>query len=165
MSVEQPSKQHLMSKILLLKNKERSKEMNKTYMITFSISVLVLVTVVIIALMILLPQQSTLVDANINDYDAIKKSSYTFEQTKGISKEALVREYTINGDQMSGFKSKNQYAPGNADPFTPNAGGSSSGEGNGSSNGSSSSGNSSQDANDKTTNSNGGTPNPPATSK
>ena len=74
---------------------------------------------------------------------------------------------------MSGFRYKNQYVPGNTDPFAKiNSG---SGSESGSSKGGNSSGSSGgsdgsseqakQEAAEKSTNSNGGTPNPASTGK
>lgn len=132
--------------------------MNKTYVLTFSISVLVVITVVIISLMILLPQSTTIVDSTITKYDSITKSDYLYTKTKDITKEALVQEYTINEDEMKNFKNKYQYVPGNSDPFTPysdSSGGDNNGDGN----------SEEPSTGDKITNSNGGEPNPPSTSK
>ncbi|MDD3303727.1 MAG: hypothetical protein PHP54_02305 [Clostridia bacterium] len=129
--------------------------MNKKYILTFSISVLVLTTIVIISLMILLPQTTTIVESSIDKYDSISKSEYLYTKTKDISKEALIQQYTISDTEMTTFKNKNQYKPGNSDPFTP-ASSDTEGEG-GSGSGS--------NAEENTTNSNGGTPNPPSTGK
>lgn len=126
--------------------------MDKKYILTFSISFLVLATVVIIALMILLPQTTTIIESSLQDYDSINKSDYLYTKTKDISKEALIQQYTISDTEMTTFKNSNQYNPGNSDPFTPY-------------------GEDVEDENDDTsttdkiTNSNGGTPNPPSTNK
>jgi hypothetical protein len=126
--------------------------MDKKYILTFSISFLVLATVVIIALMILLPQTTTIIESSLQDYDSINKSDYLYTKTKDISKEALIQQYTISDTEMTTFKNSNQYDPGNSDPFTPY-------------------GEDVEDENDNTstddkiTNSNGGTPNPPSTGK
>lgn len=126
--------------------------MDKKYILTFSISFLVLATVVIIALMILLPQTTTIIESSLQKYDAINKSDYLYTKTKDISKEALIQQYTISDTEMTTFKNSNQYNPGNSDPFTPY-------------------GEDVEDENDNTstddkiTNSNGGTPNPPSTGK
>ena len=126
--------------------------MDKKYILTFSISFLVLATVVIIALMILLPQTTTIIESSLQKYDAINKSDYLYTKTKDISKEALIQQYTISDTEMTTFKNSNQYNPGNSDPFTPY-------------------GEDVEDENDNTsttdkiTNSNGGTPNPPSTNK
>lgn len=126
--------------------------MDKKYILTFSISFLVLATVVIIALMILLPQTTTIIESSLQDYDSINKSDYLYTKTKDISKEALIQQYTISDTEMTTFKNSNQYDPGNSDPFTPY-------------------GEDVEDENDDTsttdkiTNSNGGTPNPPSTNK
>lgn len=137
--------------------------MNKTYVLTFSISVLVLISLIIVLLMILIPQQSTVINSTLNKYESIKKSDYVYEQTKDISKDALVREYTITSEQMQTFKNNNQYVSGNSDPFTPYV--EETEENNDSGSGTTSGSSSSTSTNDKITNSNGGTPNPPATSK
>lgn len=135
--------------------------MSKSNWITFGISVVVLATIVVIALMILLPQQSVVLDASSIKYEGIKKSDYVYEQTKDITRDALVKEYTITSEQMDKFKDNKQYVSGNSDPFTP--GGSSlntTGTNNSNSNTSVS-----DNTTDKITNSNGGTPNPPSTNK
>ena len=67
--------------------------MDKKYILTFSISFLVLATVVIIALMILLPQTTTIIESSLQDYDSINKSDYLYTKTKDISKEALIQQY------------------------------------------------------------------------
>lgn len=137
--------------------------MDKKYILTFSISFLVLATIVIITLMILLPQ-ATIIDASLEEYDSISKSDYLYTKTKDISKEALIQQYTISDTEMTTFKNKNQYDPGNSDPFTPYSYNEVIDNNNSSSN-SSNNNNSSQNTTDKITNSNGGTPNPPSTNK
>lgn len=120
----------------------------------------------------MLPQQVQVVKGNINKYESITKSQYTFESTKDISSDSLVKQYTITDNDMNKFRSNNQYRPGNSDPFSPTASGTSSNSGSNtttSSSGSSSS-SGSQASNDavtqeKITNSNDGVANPPSTSK
>lgn len=129
--------------------------MSKTYIITFSISVLVLFTLAAIALMLFIPQQVQIVEGSINNYETIKKSEYTFEQTKDISDDALTRQYNISSEDMEKFVTSKQYKPGNADPFTSKENGNTGNSGN--------NGNTNPD--DKTTNGNGGIANPPSTNK
>lgn len=129
--------------------------MDKKYILTFSVSFLILATVVIIALMILLPQTTTIVESSLEEYDSINKSDYLYTKTKDISKEALIQQYTISDTEMTTFKNKNQYNPGNSDPFTPY----------GYEDVTDDDEDSQTSTNDKITNSNGGTPNPPSTSK
>lgn len=129
--------------------------MDKKYILTFSVSFLILATVVIIALMILLPQTTTIVESSLEEYDSINKSDYLYTKTKDISKEALIQQYTISDTEMTTFKNKNQYNPGNSDPFTPY----------GYEDVTDDEEDSQTSTNDKITNSNGGTPNPPSTSK
>lgn len=131
--------------------------MKKEYILTFCISFLVLSTIVVICLMILLPQQTTALENNIEQYSSIKKSEYTFKQTNGLSFDNLVREYSISDEQISMFKNNKQYVPGNSDPFTAN-GTSSSGQTNSDKNNNTS-------TQDKITNSNGGVKNPESTGK
>lgn len=125
--------------------------MNKKYIITFSISVIILFSFGIIMIMLMTPQETQIVETSVTDYSSIGKSDYTYTQTKDITQESLVKEYTISSDDVSSFEQKNVYNPGNSDPFTPSA----------DVNTSASTDNSQQN----TTNSNGGTSNPPATSK
>lgn len=137
--------------------------MKKEYVLTFSISFLVIVTVFIILLMLVLPQQVQVLEGNINKYDTITKSEYTFESTKDISEESLKKQYTITAEDMSTFKSTNQYKAGNSDPFSPTAtdvtnSGNTSTSGNNQTSGSTS-------TQDKITNSNGGVANPPSINK
>ena len=127
--------------------------MDKKYILTFSISFLVLATVVIIALMILLPQTTTIIESSLQDYDSINKSDYLYTKTKDISKEALIQQYTISDTEMTTCKNSNQNDPGNSDPFTQY------GEY------TETDGNDGTSTTDKITNSNGGTPNPPSTNK
>lgn len=143
--------------------------MEKSYIITFSISVLVITSIAVIALMLMLPQQVQILEGNINKYDTIKKSEYTFESTKDITNESLLKQYSITNEEISAFKSQKQYQPGNSDPFAPitdnkdtNSQSDKNNSDSGSTDGSTSG---SQNAKDKTTNSNGGIENPPSTSK
>lgn len=128
--------------------------MDKKYIVTFSISVLVLFTVGIIMLMLLTPQQVSVVDVNQNEYQSLTRSTYTFEKTKDISQESLVQEYSITTDDILNSKKYNNYNPGKSDPFTPQ-----SDLNNGSNN------NNQPDATDKTTNGNDGVENPPSSGK
>ncbi len=129
--------------------------MNKTYIITFGMSILVFASLVIIALMLMVPQQKVFIEGNINKYDTIKKSEFTFESTKDITLETLMKQYGISADEMATFKARNQYKPGNSDPFTTP----------GTTITDKVDGNTAQDADDKTTNSNGGVKNPTGTGK
>jgi len=153
--------------------------LKKTYIITFSITIIVLLTVSIVALMVLLPQQSTVLDSSIAKYDSIKKSDYVYEQTKDLTRDALVKEYTITDEQMDKFRTDNKYVSGNSDPFTPNNvitnnnGNNSNNNNNSNSNNNNNSNSSSVNNNSNTsnsttqkiTNSNGGQANPPSTNK
>lgn len=128
--------------------------MDKRYIISFSISVIVLFTVGVILLMLMTPQETQSVNTSVKDYDSINKSEYMYTQSKDISKESLVKEYTVTPDDVSKFEQDNQYKPGNTDPFTPK------------SDIDQATNNSDNDkANQNTTNSNGGVSNPPATTK
>lgn len=139
---------------------------NKNYLITLGISVLVMITVCVIVLMLMLPKQSSVAKGTINNYEQISKSDYTFEATKDISSEPLKKQYSITAEDMSGFKSTNQYKTGNTDPFAP-VGKSSSGSST-TNKTTTTEGTTSQaqtEATNKTTNSNGGVANPPSTIK
>ena len=139
--------------------------MSKSNLLTLGISAVVLITVVVITLMILLPQQSVVLSANSISYEAIKKSDFVYEQTKNITKDALVKEYTLTSEQMQKFKNNKQYVSGNSDPFTPKTVNTNTGAtDNGSSSNNSSTSNS-NDTSQKITNSNGGQANPPSTNK
>lgn len=142
--------------------------MNKTYILTFCISLLTFFVVAVIALLLLIPQQGKVLNGTTTKYDGITKSEYTFEKTKDISKDALVNVHEITADDLNTFKENNQYRAEKDNPFSENTGLKSDGtyadeEGNGST--SSGSSQAQQDAIDKTTNSNGGVANPPATTK
>ncbi len=160
--------------------------MKKTYILTFAISLVVLVTVTVVALMILLPQQSTVIDSSLSKYDAIKKSDYVYEKTKDITKDALVHEYTITSEEMDKFRNEQKYVSGNSDPFTPsnintsnNKGGNNNNNTNNvnnntnnnyssstsTNNTNSNSNTSNSNTTQKITNSNGGQANPPSTNK
>ena len=128
--------------------------MAKKFILTFSISVLVLFSICIIMLMIMIPQQDATITASVENYDKINSSDYAFTQTKDISKDSLVKEYTISDADISTFVKYNQYKAGNSDPFTPATDLESTTNNNNSTN-----------TNNNTTNSNGGTLNPPTTSK
>lgn len=93
--------------------------MNKGNLLTLGISVVVLATVTVVLLLFLLPQPSILIEAGGVEYNAIKKTDYVYKQTKELTREALVKEYSISTDEMDKFKKNNQYVSGNSDPFTP----------------------------------------------
>lgn len=140
---------------------------NKNYLITLGISVLVMITLCVIVLMLMLPKQSSVAKGTINNYEQISKSDYTFEATKDISSEPLKKQYSITAEDMSGFKSTNQYKTGNTDPFAP-VGEGSSGSSTTTNKTTTTQGTTSQaqtEATNKTTNSNGGVSNPPSTTK
>lgn len=145
---------------------------NKKYVMIFSITFIVCMMVVIVALVFLLPKQQLTLDASLSTYEGVSKSDYSYQATKDIEENSLVRDYTITSDQIQNFKRKNQYVLGNDDPFneykeevtedgenenTTTSGG----------NSSNTSSNPSTDKNttNKITNSNGGTANPPSTNK
>ena len=134
--------------------------MKKEYILTFCISFLILATVVVITLMILVPQQTTIVNNSMEEYSAIQKSDYTFKQTNSLSFDSLVREYTITDAQLSNFKDRNLYVAGNSDPFTVSNTNTSTNNSENTSNGSTST-----STQDKITNQNGGVPNPDSTGK
>lgn len=147
--------------------------MNKNHFMVLGISALAMLTIAIIVFLLMLPKQSSAVKGTIKPYEQIQKTQYTFEATRDITSEPLKKQYSISSDDMSGFRYKNQYVPGNTDPFAEiNSG---SGSESGSSKGGNSSGSSGgsngsseqakQEAADKSTNSNGGTPNPASTGK
>lgn len=140
--------------------------MKKTILITFSMSTIVLATAVVIMLMLLLPKQVIALQTSIESYTGIEKATYTYVQTKDITKEALLKEYKVSDNDINNFKNTYKYQPGNSDPFkrqgenvTPTTG-----SGNTSS-GTTSNSASAQTAINKTTNSNGGVANPESTSK
>lgn len=128
--------------------------MGKQAVITFSISVIAISTICVILLMLMIPQQSSNISGSVSNYEQINRSNYTFEKTKDISKDSLVRQYIITPDLLASFNKKNQYNPGNVNPF------STADEVNKSIN------NSNQNtATNNTTNSNGGISNPSSTNK
>ena len=142
--------------------------MKQEYIITFSISTLVFATICVIMLMLMLPQQVHIVEGNINEYEVISKSQYTFETTKDISSENLKKQYGINNEDMTAFKNNKQYKAGNSDPFSPSS--SSDSTGTNTTNTNTNNQNSTDvttqtTTQDKITNSNGGVKNPPATNK
>ena len=145
--------------------------MKKEYILTFSISLISIIVIFVLLLMIMLPQQVQLSQGNVNKYDAITKSEYTFQSTKDITSDSLIKQYTITDSDMNKFRNNNQYRPGNSDPFSPTAtpaGQSTSTSSGGSSTGTTSSGTQSSSAavtQEKITNSNDGVANPPSTSK
>lgn len=162
--------------------------MNKGNILTFAISLVVLITIIVVVLIFLLPQPSAVLEASMVKYETIKKSDYVYEQTKDLTRDALVKEYSITSEQMDKFKNNNQYVSGNSDPFTPagshndddddstnstnsdnrnntsttNKNNSTSSSTNNSSNSNTSV---SEDTTQKITNSNGGQANPPSTNK
>lgn len=137
--------------------------MKKEYIITFCISFLVLSTVVVISLMILVPQQTTVIKNTVDEYTSIKKSDYEFKQTNSLTFEELDKRYEITSDEMSIFKKNNQFVPGNSDPFSaPSTVTEDVGTGK---NPTANEGQSNTSTTDKITNSNGGVANPESTTK
>ena len=148
--------------------------MKKEYILTFSISVLVIATIFVILMMLMLPQQVQLLSGNINEYDSISKSKYTFESTKDVSSETLKRQYSVTSEDMNTFSNTRQYQAGNSDPFSASESSNTNGNGNSSSNsgsGSNSTGSSnsagtiSEETQQKITNSNNGVANPSTSGK
>ena len=90
---------------------------NKKYVMIFSITFIVCMMVVIVALVFLLPKQQSTLDASLSTYEGVSKSDYSYQATKDIEENSLVRDYTITSDQIQNFKRKNQYVLGNDDPF------------------------------------------------
>jgi adenine-specific DNA methylase len=125
--------------------------MDSKYIITFSISVIVLFTIGIVMLMLMVPQQSTIITTDIDEYSKIIRSKYTFEKSKNISKESLIQEYDITSQDIQSFQKYRVYQPGNSDPFTPESDLNQTAQQN--------------NSNQQTTNSNGGTQNPPSPGK
>ena len=139
--------------------------MNKSFIVTFSISIIVFATAVVVSLMLLLPKQLVSLKTSVESYKSIEKSNYTYTKTKNISKEALLKEYKITSDDISSFKNSRKYVAGNSDPFYRQT---TTNESNGNNNTNTGTGNNSNTTSaaiEKTTNSKGGIPNPPSTSK
>lgn len=91
--------------------------MKKVYVITFSLSVLVTFSICVIAYMLMLPQVNV-TTGDVSSYEKVAREEYKFIKTKDITKEFLEKDYTITTAQISSFLNKNQYKPGNTDPFT-----------------------------------------------
>ncbi len=139
--------------------------MKKNYIITFCVSVLSLFSVSIVLLMLMLPQQSQIVQSKVNDYEAIKKTDYTYEKTKELQKEKLVKDYTITSQDITGFKSTKQYSSGNSDPFAQVATQDSNSNTTSGQTSTSTTTGTSAATTQKTTNSNGGVQSPATTNK
>ena len=144
--------------------------MRKSFIITFSVSVIIFATAAVIMLMLLLPKQLISIKTSVEKYQSIEKANYTYTKTKDISKEALLKEYKVSYTDMDVYKNEYKYRPGNSDPFyryTENSNTSNSGNStaSGTTSSSSTSSSSQKIAEEKTTNSNGGIPNPASTSK
>ncbi len=134
--------------------------MKKEYMLTFAISFLSLISVAIILFMLMLPQQVQVLEGNINKYDSITRSKYTFSSTKDISSEALRKQYSINDEDMNTFRRNSQYIAGNSDPFTPSENSET-----GADDKNTSATNNEKETEQRTTNSNDGKKNPASTGK
>lgn len=91
--------------------------MKKIYIITFSLSVLVIFALCVVAYMLMLPQLNV-TTGDVAKYENIVREDYKFVKTKDISKEFLQKDYSITAAQINAFLNKNQYRPGNTDPFT-----------------------------------------------
>lgn len=137
--------------------------MKKAYMLTFVISFLTLLSVGIILFMLMLPQQVQVFEGNVNKYDSITKSKYTFSSTKDITSESLKKQYSINDEDMNTFRRNSQYVAGNSDPFSPAETSETNTTTNNNKN--TSGANSASEAEQKTTNSNDGKKNPASTGK
>ena len=92
---------------------------NKKFIMIFSITFIVCVVVVIVALVFLLPKQYSTLNGSINAYEAVDKANYSYEATKDIEENSLVRDYTITSEELQNFRRRYQYVVGNNDPFTP----------------------------------------------
>ncbi len=138
--------------------------MKKAYMLTFVISFLTLLSVGIILFMLMLPQQVQVFEGNVNKYDSITKSRYTFSSTKDITSESLKKQYSINDEDMNTFRRNSQYVAGNSDPFSPAESSEEQGTTTGG-NKNSSTTNGASEAEQRTTNSNDGKKNPESTGK
>lgn len=139
--------------------------MNKSFIITFSVSIIIFATAAVIMLMLLLPKQLVSLKTSVEKYQSIEKANYTYTKTKDISKEALLKEYKVSYDDMNVFKDQYKYVPGNSDPFY-RGGSTSTTVGTGKTSGNTASAATpAEQAKQKTTNSNGGVPNPESTSK
>lgn len=125
--------------------------MDSKYIVTFSISVIVIFTIGIVMLMLMVPQQTSIVSSDLSEYTKIVKSKYTFEQTKNITKELLTQVYDITPEDINNFQKYKEYTPGNSNPFTPEADLNKATE--------------EDNSEENTTNSNGGTQNPPSPGK
>lgn len=102
----------------------------------------------------MIPQEQASLIGAVQKYENVNVNDYKFVQTKDISKESLVKEYTITDADLVTFKKYNQYKAGNSDPFTP-----------ASDLIDVSNNNNQNNANNNTTNSNGGISNPTSTNK
>ena len=85
--------------------------------------------------------------------------------TKAISSVPLKKQYSISADDMSGFKYNSQYKTGNTDPFSESESSNSETSSNSTTTTTTTTSEKQNEATNKTTNSNGGVANPPATSK
>lgn len=139
--------------------------MNKSFIVTFSISIIVFATAVVVSLMLLLPKQLVSLKTSVESYKSVEKSNYTYTKTKNISKEALLKEYKITNDDITSFKNSRKYVAGNSDPFYRQTTSNDSNDNKDKNTSTGSNSNGASAAIDKTTNSNGGIPNPPSTSK
>lgn len=140
--------------------------MKKAYMLTAVVSFLTLLSVAMIMFMLMLPQQVQVLEGNVNKYEAITKSKYTFSSTKDISSERLKKQYSINDEDMSTFRNNKQYVAGNSDPFKPQESSESeNGENSGTTSKNNTTTNKDKETEQKITNSNGGVKNPASTGK
>lgn len=156
--------------------------MNKAYVITFSVSVLILASVAAVLLLIVLPDNVGLLEGNTGEYESMSKTKYTYQSTKNITTDITQRDYIVTNDQISSYEKQYLYVPGNSDPFSPkveeitdetgNTSGTTSGTTNTTTSGTktgttttTTNNTSKSEAEQKTTNSNGGVKNPESTGK
>ena len=91
--------------------------MGRNSWIMFGMIAIVIISILLVALLILVPQSEPIVDANMDDYESIVESDYSYTQSKDISQEAMKETYSITTEDVKEGKAAKLYRQGNTDPF------------------------------------------------
>lgn len=91
--------------------------MGRNSWIMFGMIAIVIISILLVALLILVPQSEPIVDADMDDYESIVQSDYSYTQSKDISQEAMKETYSVTTEDVKEGKAAKLYRQGNTDPF------------------------------------------------
>ena len=111
--------------------------MGRNSWIMFGMVAVVIISILLVALLILVPQSQPITNGNIDDYESISESEYSYTQSKDITEETMKETYSITSEDIKEGKASKVYKQGNTNPFadvasegTGNTTGTGSGSGN-----------------------------------